>query len=76
MGYGRAKDIDIPNVEHMLRGRTCQSVHVHCKKYEGDAFVLHNAQDWLDDRWREKDEMLHDFIEQQKFRVGDEDEVS
>jgi hypothetical protein len=44
---------------------------VHVKRYEGVDEVMENPEGWLDARWKEKDELLHRFIERQSFQEPD-----
>jgi len=63
LGFGRAEDTDIGQLDCFLAGRSQKCVHVHFKKYEGKDV----DEDFLDNRWKEKDALLSAFRENQTF---------
>ncbi|CAN0295685.1 unnamed protein product, partial [Scytosiphon promiscuus] len=50
MGYTRDKDVDIPNLGTLLKGRAPGQVHLHVEKHRVDG-IAGDGKAWLDATW-------------------------
>uniref|UniRef100_K3X6I6 Phospholipid/glycerol acyltransferase domain-containing protein n=1 Tax=Globisporangium ultimum (strain ATCC 200006 / CBS 805.95 / DAOM BR144) TaxID=431595 RepID=K3X6I6_GLOUD len=71
MGYGRERDIDVPSMKSLLAGQGPKHAAIHSKKYSYEE-VTQNLEQFLDTRWKEKEERLNYFIKHQQFPVNNE----
>lgn len=70
MGYSRKVDTEVPSMKSLLACKGPKTVSIHSKKYsfsEANA----NLEQFLDSRWKEKEERLDYFIKHQQFPVED-----
>ncbi|CAN0128810.1 unnamed protein product [Pylaiella littoralis] len=66
MGYSRDRDVDIPNLGGLLKGRAPGPVHLHVEKHLVDD-IAGDGKTWLDATWARKDALLQRFIEDGRF---------
>lgn len=75
MGYGRKTDTRVPSMKSLLAGQGPPHVAIHAKKYAYDD-AMQGLEQFLDERWQEKEERLNYFITHQKFPVQKGEDVS
>ncbi|CAM9241241.1 unnamed protein product [Ectocarpus sp. 12 AP-2014] len=66
MGYTRDRDVDVPNLGALLKGRAPGPVHLHVEKHCVDD-IAGDGKAWLDATWARKDALLRRFIEDGRF---------
>ncbi|CAN0335035.1 unnamed protein product [Ascophyllum nodosum] len=66
MGFTRKKDVDIPSLLALARGRAPGPVHVHIEKHRVED-IRDGGKSWLDATWARKDALMDKFIKSGRF---------
>ncbi|CAH0482238.1 unnamed protein product [Peronospora belbahrii] len=67
MGYGRKIDTEVPSMKSLVAGKQpAGSVAIHSRKFSYEDATV-DLQEFLDARWKEKEERLNYFIEHHRF---------
>jgi lysocardiolipin and lysophospholipid acyltransferase len=70
MGYERNEDFLIPNVQKLIYGMEIGDCYLDVQRFDSLAPTT-SLQQWLDERWQVKDDLLKHFVKNQQFRQGE-----